>query len=94
MEAALEGGAEDISEEEGVIVVKTTPEDFEAVANVLAEKGFESMSAEISMVADVEVELDQDGATKAMRLIDRLEDNDDVQNVYSNVSLPEGFEAE
>jgi len=94
MEAALEGGAEDISEEDGVIVVKTSPEDFEAVANVLAEKGFESMSAEISMVADVEVELDQDGATKAMRLIDRLEDNDDVQNVYSNVSLPEGFEAE
>jgi transcriptional/translational regulatory protein YebC/TACO1 len=52
------------------------------------------MSAEVSMVADVEVAMDSEGTAKAVRLIDRLEENDDVQNVYSNIEIPEGFEAE
>jgi transcriptional/translational regulatory protein YebC/TACO1 len=51
------------------------------------------MSAEISMVADAEVSLDNDGTAKALKLIDKLEENDDVQNVYSNISVPENFEA-
>jgi len=94
MEVALEGGAEDVVGEDGIVVVKTAPEDFESVVDALQGKGFETMSAEISMVADVEVELDKDATAKILKLIDRLEDNDDVQNVYSNVSIPEGFEAE
>jgi len=94
MEAALEGGAEDISLSDGIIEVTSAPEDFEAVLNVLQSKEFETMSAEISMVADVEVSLDNDGTAKALRLIDKLEENDDVQNVYSNIAIPEGFEAE
>jgi transcriptional/translational regulatory protein YebC/TACO1 len=52
------------------------------------------MSAEVSMVADVEVALDKDATGKALKLIDRLEENEDVQNVYSNLEIPEGFEAE
>jgi transcriptional/translational regulatory protein YebC/TACO1 len=52
------------------------------------------MSAEVSMVADVEVALDNEGTAKAVKLIDRLEENDDVQNVYSNVEIPDGFESE
>jgi YebC/PmpR family DNA-binding regulatory protein len=94
MEAAIEGGAEDVSLSDGIIEVTTAPEDFEAVLNILNAKEFETMSAEVSMVADAEVALDKDGTAKAVRLIDRLEENDDVQNVYSNIEIPEGFESE
>jgi YebC/PmpR family DNA-binding regulatory protein len=94
MEAALEGGAEDISLSDGIIEVISAPEDFESVLNALQSKEFETMSAEISMVADVEVSLDNEATAKALRLIDKLEENDDVENVYSNISIPEGFEAE
>jgi len=94
MEAALEGGAEDISASEGIIEVTSAPEDFEPVMNALQAKEFETMSAEISMVPDAEVSLDNDATAKVLRMIDRLEENDDVQNVYTNISIPEGFEAE
>ena len=46
------------------------------------------------MVPDADVSLDNDATSKVLRLIDKLEENDDVQNVYSNISIPEGFEAE
>jgi YebC/PmpR family DNA-binding regulatory protein len=94
MEAAIEGGAEDVALSGGIIEVKTTPEDFEAVVTTLNEKSFETMSAEISMVAEADISLDNEGTAKALKLIDRLEENDDVQNVYSNISIPDGFESE
>ncbi|MDR0494279.1 MAG: YebC/PmpR family DNA-binding transcriptional regulator [Treponema sp.] len=94
MEAALDGGAEDVSASDGIIEVTSAPEDFEAVMNALQAKNFETMSAEISMVAEAEVALDNDGTAKALRLIDKLEENDDVQNVYANVAIPEGYEGE
>ena len=94
MEAALEGGAEDVSSSSGIIEVVSAPEDFEGVLNSLQAKEFETMSAEISMVADVDVSLDNDGTAKTLKLIDRLEEIDDIQNVYSNIAIPEGFEAE
>jgi YebC/PmpR family DNA-binding regulatory protein len=94
MEVAIEGGAEDVSLQDGIIEVTTAPEDFENVLNALQTKEFETMSAEISMVADAEVTLDNDGTAKALRLIDKLEENDDVQNVYTNIAIPEGFNAE
>jgi len=94
MEAALEGGAEDIATSEGIIEVTSAPEDFEPVMNALQAKEFETMSAEISMVPDAEVSLDNDATAKVLKMIDRLEENDDVQNVYTNISIPEGFESE
>jgi YebC/PmpR family DNA-binding regulatory protein len=94
MEAAIEGGAEDVSLSDGVIEVITAPEDFEPAINTLNSKGFETMSAEISMVPEAAVSLDNEGTGKVIRLIERLEENDDVQNVYSNIDIPEGFEAE
>jgi YebC/PmpR family DNA-binding regulatory protein len=94
MEAAIDGGAEDVARQEGIIEVTAAPEDFEPVINALNAKNFETMSAEISMVPDVEVALDGEGTAKVVRLIERLEENDDVQNVYSNLEIPEGFEAE
>jgi transcriptional/translational regulatory protein YebC/TACO1 len=94
MEAAIEGGAEDVSLMDGIIEVTSAPDDFESVLNALEAKKFETMSAEISMVAEAEVSLDNDATAKVLRLVDKLEENDDVQNVYTNVSIPEGFEAE
>jgi YebC/PmpR family DNA-binding regulatory protein len=93
-EAAIEGGAQDVSLSDGIIEVTSEPEDFESVLQALNSKNFETTSAQISMVAEAEVSLDNDGTAKALRLIDKLEENDDIQNVYSNLSIPEGFEAE
>jgi len=94
MEIAIEGGAEDVSLQDGIIEVTTAPEDFESVLNALQAKEFETMSAEVSMVAEAEVTLDNDGTAKALKLIDKLEENDDVQNVFSNIAVPEGYDAE
>jgi YebC/PmpR family DNA-binding regulatory protein len=94
MEAALDGGAEDVSASDGIIEVTSAPEDFEAVMNALQAKNFETLSAEISMVAEVEVPLENEATAKVLKLVDKLEDNEDVQNVYTNIGIPEGFEAE
>ncbi|MCL2719789.1 MAG: YebC/PmpR family DNA-binding transcriptional regulator [Treponema sp.] len=93
MEVALEGGAEDVSQMEGIIEVTSAPEDFESVMNALQTKEFETMSAQVSMVAEAEVTLDNDGTAKVLKLIDKLEENDDVQNVYTNIAIPDGFDA-
>ena len=93
-EAAIEGGAEDVSLSEGIIEITSAPEDFESVLNTLQAKNFETLSAQISMVPDADIALDNEGTAKALRLIDKLEENEDVQNVYSNISIPEGFVAE
>jgi len=93
MEVAIEGGAEDVSLSDGIIEVTSAPEDFEGVLNALNAKEFQTLSAQISMVAEAEVTLDNDGTSKALKLIDKLEENDDVQNVYSNIAIPDGFEA-
>ncbi|MDR2481079.1 MAG: YebC/PmpR family DNA-binding transcriptional regulator [Spirochaetaceae bacterium] len=92
MEAALDGGAEDVTLSEGVIEVTASPDDFEAVAKALEAKNYETTSAEISMVPEAPVLLPSDVTAKVLRLIEKLEDNDDVQNVYSNIEVPEGFE--
>ncbi len=94
MEAALEAGADDIVNEDGVITVTTDPSAFESVLEALQGKGFESVSAEISMVPDTYSTLDEETTRKVLKLIDRLEEDDDVQNVYSNIDIPEGFEEE
>jgi YebC/PmpR family DNA-binding regulatory protein len=94
MEAAIEGGAEDISTSDGIIEVTSAPEDFENVMNALQTKNFETMNAEISMVAEAEVTLENEATAKVLKLVDKLEDNEDVQNVYTNISIPEGYGAD
>ena len=89
MEVALEAGADDIVNEGGEIVVYTSPEAFEAVLNAINEKGMETDGAEVSMVPESYVDLDKDAGGKVSKMIDRLEENDDVQNVYHNANLPE-----
>ena len=92
MDAGLEAGAEDIVNEDGVITVTTDPNDFATVLEALQAKGYESVSAEVSMVPDTYSALDNEQAAKLQKLIDRLEEDDDVQNVFHNGEFPEGFE--
>jgi YebC/PmpR family DNA-binding regulatory protein len=95
MEQALEAGAEDIiANEDGSAEVLTAWEDFTAVKDALVAAGLEPVDAEVTMLASTQVTLDRDGAEKIMRLVDTLEDLDDVQNVYSNADIPEEVLAE
>lgn len=90
MEAALEAGAEDVltNEDESIDVV-TAPEDFAAVKDALEAAGLEPVNAEVTMIPSTTVALDQETGEKVMKLIDMLEELDDVQNVYSNADFPE-----
>lgn len=94
MEVALEAGADDITNEDGIITVTTTSDSFATVADALNEKGFESLSADVGMVPDAYTPVDKDTAAKVQKLIDKLEDNDDVQNVYHTAEFPDDFEPE
>ncbi len=94
MEAALEAGAEDIVNEDGVITVTTAPNDFTAVVEALEPKGWTSLSAEVAMVPQAYTAVDKDTAAKVQKLIDRLEEDDDVQNVWTTVEYPDDFEPE
>ena len=88
MDAALEAGADDVvTEEDGSIEVYTTPIDFGTVLDGLEAAGFKAESAEVTMIPSTEAELDAETAPKLMRLIDMLEDLDDVQEVYHNGSI-------
>ena len=92
MEVALEAGADDIVNEDGIITVTTTPDAFSAVADALTAKGFETLSAEVGLVPDAYTPVDKDTAAKVQKMIDKLEDNDDVQNVYHTAEYPDDFE--
>ena len=94
MDAALEAGADDVvTEEDGTIEVYTTPNDFGTVLDGLEAAGFKPESAEVTMIPSTEAELDAETAPKLMRLIDMLEDLDDVQEVYHNGSISDELAA-
>ena len=88
MEVALEAGAEDVvSDEEGAIEVLTSPADFEAVRNALEAAGFKPDMAEVTMRPENTIALEGDDATRMQKLLDMIEDLDDVQDVYHNADL-------
>lgn len=88
MEAALEAGAEDIvSYDDGAVDVFTDPVDFYMVKEQLDNAHFVADNAEIAMIASTKAELDLETTEKFMRLIDTLEDHDDVQEVYHNAEI-------
>ncbi len=90
MEAALDAGADDvIANDDGSIDVITTPDAFSDVKDKMVAAGFEPDHAEVTFEASTKVELDKEGAEKFMRLVDALEDLDDVQEVYSNADIAE-----
>ena len=94
MEVALEAGADDIVNEDGVITVTTQPTAFDGVLEALQNKGYESLSAGVNMVPMAYTAVDKETAAKVQKLLDRLEEDEDVQNVYSTVEYPDDFEAE
>ena len=89
MELALEAGAEDVTCSEMIHEIITTPEAFEQVRKAVAEAQIEIESADLRMVAETEVTLDLNTARKVTRLIDALEDHDDIDAVYSNIDVPD-----
>ena len=93
-EVALENGAEDVSTSDDVIEVTTTPADFASVLEAMQAAGFEQESADVQKIADQTVSLDKEEATKVMKIVERLEELDDVQQVSTNLDLPEDFDLE
>jgi len=88
MEVALEAGAEDvISDEEGAIEVLTAPADFEAVKNALEAAGLTPDMAEVTLRPENTIALSGDDAARMQKLLDVLEDLDDVQNVFHNAEI-------
>lgn len=93
MEIGLDAGADDIvANEDGSVEVYTSPDAFADVVDAFNAKKFKPVSAEVTMVPSNEVALDKETAQKFLRMLDTLEDLDDVQQVYHNASLPDDLE--
>ncbi|MGZ5203157.1 MAG: YebC/PmpR family DNA-binding transcriptional regulator, partial [Telluria sp.] len=90
MEAALESGADDVlSDEEGGFEVLCGPHDFPSVKQALENAGFKADSAEVIMKPDVETVFTGEDAQKMQKLLDAIENLDDVQEVYTNAIIEE-----
>jgi YebC/PmpR family DNA-binding regulatory protein len=89
MEAALEAGAEDILTEGHIYEIRTDPADFMKVRETLEAGGYEFTSVELTMIPKTTVGLDEPEAKKTLRLIDQLEDHDDIQEVFANFDIPD-----
>lgn len=90
MEAAIEAGADDVEkEDDGSIIVHTDPDAFEAVVNAMKAHGFTPDNAAVTQVPATYVSLDKDDAVTFMKMVEMLEDLDDVQEVYANADLPD-----
>lgn len=93
MMMALDAGAEDFnSDEEEVFIITTTPEDFGTVREALEAEGLEFLEAAVKMIPDTYTEIDEEVAKKFQKMLDLLEDDDDVQEVYHNAEFPEGWD--
>ncbi|NVJ59890.1 MAG: YebC/PmpR family DNA-binding transcriptional regulator [Gammaproteobacteria bacterium] len=89
MEAALESGAEDVvTHDDGSFEVLTTPEEFMTVKDGIVAAGFKPENSEVAMLPSTQAELEAEDGAKVLRLVERLEDLDDVQNVYTNADIP------
>jgi YebC/PmpR family DNA-binding regulatory protein len=89
MEIILDAGADDLQTEEEVFVVQTSVESFETVRKALIEKELEIENASLQWVAKNHIKVSGEDAEKVIKLIESLEDNDDVQNVYTNADINE-----
>ena len=89
MEVALEAGAEDVITCDDSYEIRTAPSDFSAVRKYLEDKGYEFLEAETMMIPNDKVTLSADQLETFQKMLDAFEDQDDVQDVYHNVDLPE-----
>ena len=92
---ALEAGADDVqTQADGSIEVLTSPESYNAVKDALVAAGFSPENAEVTLLPDTRAELDAENAVKFIKMLDALEDSDDVQNVYHNADISDAIMAE
>jgi YebC/PmpR family DNA-binding regulatory protein len=89
MTQALDAGAEDMQTEDENFVITTAPNDFEKVKKALEDAGVALDVAETTMIPQTYVKLEGKEASQMLRLVETLEDNDDVQNVYANFDIPD-----
>ncbi|HPV43396.1 MAG TPA: YebC/PmpR family DNA-binding transcriptional regulator [Spirochaetota bacterium] len=89
MELLMDNNVEDIKTEDGNIEVVTPPDGYNEVHDVLVNKGFKLIEDEITFIPQTTVTLDEKKGSQCLRLIETLEDLDDVQNVYSNYDIPD-----
>lgn len=94
MEAALEAGADDVMDDGDVWTIHTAMADFAAVRDALESAGIAMQSAELAMVPANLVEINAETGVKLLKLMDALDDNDDVQNVYANADFPDDMPAD
>lgn len=94
LEAVLDAGAEEVVDQGGGFEVITDPSQLVAARSALVESGIDYDSAEAEFVPELSVEVDADTARKVLRLIDALEDLDDVQNIFTNYDIPAEVQAE
>lgn len=92
--AVLDAGAEEVNDEGGTFEILSEPNDVVGVRTALQDAGFDYDSAEVQFVPSMKVEVDKSGAEKVLKLIDALDDLDDVQNVYSNLDIPDAVMAQ
>jgi len=93
MMIALDSGAEDFSaDEEEVFIVTTLPDNFGTVREALEAEGIEFLAASVKMIPDTYTEIDEADAKKFQKMLDLLEDDDDVQNIYHSAEFPEGWD--
>jgi len=93
LEAVLDAGAEEVKDQGGGFEVITEPSSLVAARSALQEAGIDYDSSEAEFVPNLTVEVDVDTARKVFRLIDALEDNEDVQNVFANFEIPDDVQA-
>ncbi|MCK9230343.1 MAG: YebC/PmpR family DNA-binding transcriptional regulator [Syntrophales bacterium] len=89
MEIVLEAGAEDVRDQGDEFEVVTAPEDFEEVKGALDAADIACLTAEIAMIPQTTVPLDEQKAGQMLKLLERMEDNDDVQHIYANFDIPD-----
>ncbi len=89
LELVLEFDVEDVKSEDGNIVVTTSPESYQQVFDVLHKKNLKMLLNEITFIPQTTVQLDEKKAEQCLRLVEALEDQDDVQHVYSNYDIPD-----
>ena len=94
MADAIEAGAEDIIEEDDTIEIRTKPDNYEYVIKALKDKKYEFSSSEITLVPNSTIAVSGEEAKKLLKLVNVLEEHDDVQNVYSNFDIPDDVAAE
>lgn len=91
MEIAIDAGAEDVLVEEGQVAILTAADDYSAVLAAVQGAGYEIEQSHLTMRAQTRIPLDKESAESLLKLIDMLEDLDDVQEVYSNADYPESL---